>query len=51
MNGKEQRVAQETWVVSDPTTIDLELVRSAKIGLIGGCAAATSPFRLRAIAS
>jgi DUF4097 and DUF4098 domain-containing protein YvlB len=29
-------VAQETWVVSNPTTIDLELVRSIKVGLIGG---------------
>lgn len=36
VNGKDQHVAQETWVVSDPTTIDLELVRSVKIGLIGG---------------
>ncbi|MGY6498858.1 MAG: DUF4097 family beta strand repeat-containing protein [Microcella sp.] len=29
-------MAQETWIVSDPTTIDLELVRSVKVGLIGG---------------
>ncbi|MGY6498706.1 MAG: DUF4097 family beta strand repeat-containing protein, partial [Microcella sp.] len=29
-------MAQETWIISDPTTIDLELVRSVKLGLIGG---------------
>lgn len=29
-------MAQETWIVSDPTVIDLEVVRSLKVGLIGG---------------
>jgi len=29
-------MAQETWIVTEPTVIDLELVRSLKVGLIGG---------------
>ena len=29
-------MAQETWIVTEPTVIDLELVRSVKVGLIGG---------------
>lgn len=29
-------MAQETWIVTDPTVIDLELVRRLKVGLIGG---------------
>jgi DUF4097 and DUF4098 domain-containing protein YvlB len=29
-------MAQETWIVTEPTVIDLELVRALKVGLIGG---------------
>jgi len=29
-------MAQETWIVTDPTVIDLEIVRRLKVGLIGG---------------
>ena len=29
-------MAHETWIVTEPTIIDLELVRSVKVGLIGG---------------
>ena len=29
-------MAQETWIVTEPTIIDLELVRRLKVGLIGG---------------
>jgi DUF4097 and DUF4098 domain-containing protein YvlB len=29
-------MAQETWIVTDPTVIDLEVVRRLKVGLIGG---------------
>lgn len=29
-------MAQQTWIVTEPTVIDLELVRSLKVGLIGG---------------
>jgi len=29
-------MAQETWIVTDPTVIDLETVRTLKVGLIGG---------------
>ena len=29
-------MAHETWIVTEPTVIDLELVRSLKVGLIGG---------------
>ena len=29
-------MAQETWIVTEPTVIDLELVRSVTVGLIGG---------------
>lgn len=29
-------MAQETWIVTDPTVIDLEIVRRVKVGLIGG---------------
>ncbi|MCC5611640.1 DUF4097 family beta strand repeat-containing protein [Nostoc sp. CHAB 5834] len=29
-------MATETWIVTEPTVIDLELVRSVKVGLIGG---------------
>lgn len=29
-------MAQETWIVTDPTVIDLETVRTVKVGLIGG---------------
>lgn len=29
-------MAQQTWIVTEPTVIDLELVRALKVGLIGG---------------
>ena len=29
-------MAQETWIVTEPTVIDLELVRALTVGLIGG---------------
>ncbi len=29
-------MATETWIVTEPTVIDLELVRALKVGLIGG---------------
>lgn len=29
-------MAQQTWIITEPTVIDLELVRALKVGLIGG---------------
>lgn len=29
-------MAQETWIITDPIVIDLEVVRTLKVGLIGG---------------